>query len=264
MSSHSRRSSRTGALRRSWSASRRMISGPLTLLCACAALSTTASSADASSVTQARSATHGRGSQQLAVLDFEHRVYQFPRTNSQVKASIPPTTPITGEPTTLPVIAQTTNRSGRTWLEVMLPGRPNSSTGWIMRGGTEQQSTGWSIKINTTARFVWVYNYGKLARSFSAVVGKSSTPTPTGQFFVEESVIMPTSEPGGPYALALSARSDVFQQFDGGPGQIAIHGLDGLGGTPGQAESHGCVRLATPDITWLAARIVPGTRVTIS
>jgi hypothetical protein len=35
---------------------------------------------------------------------------------------------------------------------------------------------------------------------------------------------MPVSEPGGPFALALSARSDVFQEFDGGPGQIAIDG----------------------------------------
>jgi Ice-binding-like len=35
--------------------------------------------------------------------------------------------------------------------------------------------------------------------------------------------------PGGPYALATSDRSDVLQEFDGGPGQIALHGLDNLG-----------------------------------
>ena len=45
--------------------------------------------------------------------------------------------------------------------------------------------------------------------------------------------------------LALSARSNVLQDFDGGPGQIGIHGRDLLGGTLGQAESHGCMRLAT-------------------
>ena len=74
---------------------------------------------------------------------------------------------------------------------------------------------------------------------------------------------MPASEPGGPYALALSGRSNVFQEFDGGPGQIAIHGRIGLGGTPGQAESHGCMRVTTPNIDWLVRRIGAGTPVTI-
>jgi lipoprotein-anchoring transpeptidase ErfK/SrfK len=147
---------------------------------------------------------------------------------------------------------------------VMLPGRPNSSTGWIKSAGTEEIFTHWSIRISIASRQVRVYYAGRIAETFSAVVGKPSTPTPTGSFFVEEAVIMPASEPGGPYALALSARSNVFQEFDGGPGQIGIHGRDGLGGTLGQAESHGCVRLDTPDITWLASRIGPGTRVTIS
>jgi lipoprotein-anchoring transpeptidase ErfK/SrfK len=108
-----------------------------------------------------------------------------------------------------------------------------------------------------------VYRYGRVERSFPAIVGKPSTPTPQGQFFVEESVIMPRGAPGAPFALALSARSNVLQEFDGGPGQIAIHGLENLGGTLGTAESHGCVRLGLQAITWLIARIAPGTPVTI-
>jgi len=63
-------------------------------------------------------------------------------------------------------------------------------------------------------------------------------------------VTSPTIMPGEP-------------EFDGGPGQIAIHGRDRLGGTLGQAQSHGCVRLASSAISWLAARIGPGTPVTI-
>ena len=75
---------------------------------------------------------------------------------------------------------------------------------------------------------------------------------------------MPPSSPGAPFALALSARSDVLQEFAGGPGQIAIHGVANLAGTPGTAVSHGCVRLADRDIRWLAARIAPGVPVTIT
>jgi lipoprotein-anchoring transpeptidase ErfK/SrfK len=102
-------------------------------------------------------------------------------------------------------------------------------------------------------------------RSYLVVVGKPSTPTPTGQFFVEENIAEPPSFAGAPYALATSARSGVFREFEGGPGQVALHGVGGgLGGTPGQAQSHGCVRFTTAAITWLAARIYPGTPVTIT
>jgi lipoprotein-anchoring transpeptidase ErfK/SrfK len=145
----------------------------------------------------------------------------------------------------------------------MLPGRPDGSTGWIAQSGTRELVTGWRIAVDLAARRLSVYHDGRTVRTFQAVVGKPSTPTPTGQFFVEETVQMPAGHPGGPFALALSARSNVLQQFEGGPGQIAIHGRADLGGTLGAAESHGCVRLATASIDWLAARIDPGTPVQI-
>jgi lipoprotein-anchoring transpeptidase ErfK/SrfK len=236
----------------------------MTVACVGASLAATATAtANAASATT-REPAGVPAVQQLAVLDYGHLAYRYPRTNSSEKASILAHRPITGQVTTLPVVGQSTTRTGQRWLKVMLPGRPNSSTGWIKRAGTRQGATTWYIHVSLAARQVAVYHLGRLTRNFSAVVGKPSTPTPTGSFFVEETVIMPVSEPGGPYALALSARSNVLQEFDGGPGQIAIHGRDGLGGTPGLAESHGCMRLNTPDIDWLAARLLPGTRVTIS
>jgi lipoprotein-anchoring transpeptidase ErfK/SrfK len=100
-------------------------------------------------------------------------------------------------------------------------------------------------------------------RTLPAIVGKPSTPTPGGRFFVEESVRMLPGHPGGPFALALSARSNVLQEFEGGPGQIAIHGVENLGGTMGTAASHGCVRVSNRSSRWLAARIAPGVPVTI-
>jgi lipoprotein-anchoring transpeptidase ErfK/SrfK len=118
--------------------------------------------------------------------------------------------------------------------------------------------------VNLAARRVSVYGDGRMQRSFKAVVGKLSTPTPTGQFFVEETLQMPAGEAGGPFALALSARSDALQEFEGGPGQIAIHGRNSLGGTLGTAASHGCIRVNTASVDWLATSIGPGTPVTIS
>jgi lipoprotein-anchoring transpeptidase ErfK/SrfK len=146
----------------------------------------------------------------------------------------------------------------------MLPGRPNGSTGWIAEQGTRKLVTGWHLVVDLSARRVRAYRDGRIVRTFLAVVGKPSTPTPTGDFFVEETVQMSRGEAGGPFALALSGRSNALQEFEGGPGQIALHGRDNLGGTLGTAASHGCIRVDTASIDWLAARIGPGTPVTIS
>lgn len=149
------------------------------------------------------------------------------------------------------------------WLEVMLPGRPDGLTGWIAAQDTHRLVTGWHIVVDLARRRVSVYRDGHVVKTFQAVVGKPSTPTPTGRFFVEETLQMAAGHPGGPFALALSARSNALQEFEGGPGQIALHGRNDLGGTLGTAASHGCVRLSTASIDWLAARIGPGTPTTI-
>jgi hypothetical protein len=204
-----------------------------------------------------------RATEEGAVLLTGHRVYSRPQAGSRVLLTVPALRPMTGERTTLPVIGRATGARGRSWLRVMLPGRPNGSSGWISRKGTRPLVTGWHLVVNLEARRVTVYRHGRVLRRFRTVVGTPSTPTPTGSFFVEETLQMPAGEPGGPFALALSARSDVLQEFEGGPGQIAMHGRDNLGGTLGAAESHGCMRLATASIDWLVKRIGPGVPVTI-
>jgi L,D-transpeptidase catalytic domain len=186
----------------------------------------------------------------------------LPEAGSLLVALVPSQTPITGERTTLPVIGGD-RRDGIWWLHVMLPGRPNGLTGWIAQKGTRAGVTSWHLVVDLAGRRVSAYRGGRLLKRFRAVIGAPATPTPTGSFFVEETLQMRAGEPGGPFALALSARSDALQEFDGGPGQIAIHGRGNLGGVLGAAESHGCVRLATAGIAWLAARIGPGVPVRI-
>ena len=158
----------------------------------------------------------------------------------------------------LPVLGHT-----KSWLHVELPGRPNGLTGWIRKTQTVLSFTTWHLVVDLGQRRVLAYHSGRLAKAFYAVVGKPSTPTPTGTFFVEEALRLTPGGMGAPYALALSARSNVYQEFDGGPGQIALHGLTGIGGTPGTAVSHGCVRLDSSAITWLVLRVHAGAPVTI-
>jgi lipoprotein-anchoring transpeptidase ErfK/SrfK len=204
-----------------------------------------------------------QATQELVVLLAPQVAHTAPEAGSPVVAPVAGHRPITGERTTLPVLARSVGAGGAQWLHVMLPGRPDGLTGWITQSGTRLLVTPWRIVVDLAARRVKAYSNGRMIRDFAAVVGKPSTPTPSGEFFVEEVLRMAPAEPGGPFALALSARSNVLQEFEGGPGQIAIHGRENLGGTLGTAASHGCIRLATASIDWLAARIVPGTPVTI-
>ena len=203
------------------------------------------------------------GTQRLVILKAGHAVFLKPDRSSTRIEGVSAHRPLTGAATTLPVLSAKTV-AGHIWLRVRLPGRPNSHTGWISGDSTRDSSTPWRIRVDTSRRQVKVFDQGRVVKRFKAVVGKPSTPTPKGQFFVEESVVLHRGLSGSPFALALSARSNVFQEFEGGPGQIALHGLGGVGGTPGTAVSHGCVRLANGPITWLARRIGPGTPVTIT
>jgi lipoprotein-anchoring transpeptidase ErfK/SrfK len=117
--------------------------------------------------------------------------------------------------------------------------------------------------VRTSLRRVLVYRSGRLVRTFKAIVGKPSTPTPYGEFFVEEAVALRAGAVGAPFALALSARSNVLQEFEGGPGQIALHGLVSVGGVLGTAVSHGCIRMDNDAMRWLVTQFGFGVPVTI-
>jgi hypothetical protein len=197
-------------------------------------------------------------SQKLVGLLDAHEAFAKPGRHSAPLRLVKARRPLTGERTVLPVLGETKH-----WLHVRLPGRPNGSMGWIVRARTRISSTPWRIVVETSSRRVFVYRNGRLRRTLWAVVGKPSTPTPLGQFFVEESIALRPTDVGAPFALALSARSNVYQEFDGGPGQIGVHGLDNIGGVLGTAVSHGCVRLADGAMRWLVRRIGPGAPVTV-
>ncbi len=197
----------------------------------------------------------------LVLLLRSHTARVRPAAASQRIETVASRRPLTRVHTVLPVLGEAFHG---TWLRVRLPGRPNGHTGWIAAAGTRSTLTEWSIEVDLSKRRVAVFQAGRQVRDFPAVVGATSTPTPTGSFFVEEALSLAPSESGAPFALATSARSNVLTEFDGGPGQIALHGRAHLPGALGSASSHGCIRLATAAITWLAHRIGAGTPVMIT
>jgi L,D-transpeptidase catalytic domain len=203
-------------------------------------------------------------SQRLVVLLHDHVARAKPSADARRVEVVAARRPLTHVRTVLPVLGIAGAGGRSSWLRVRLPGRPNSHVGWISTRRTREASTDWQIVVKVSTRRVTVYNSDRVRRRFRAIVGNSSTPTPRGVFFIEEALALSSHHAGGPFALATSARSNVFQEFEGGPGQIGIHGTDNLSGALGTAASHGCIRLGTQAITWLVRRIGAGVPLVIT
>jgi lipoprotein-anchoring transpeptidase ErfK/SrfK len=205
-----------------------------------------------------------RASQPLVVLLDNHVARTRPSTRAHRMETVRARRPLTGVRTVLPFLGEAVSSSGRRWLHVRLPGRPNGHHGWIPASETRRTATEWHVALKLSSRLVTVYRDGRAERRFRAVVGNPSTPTPQGRFFVEEALALSPQAAGGPFALATSARSNVLQEFAGGPGQVALHGTNHLSDPLGSAASHGCIRLSTGAITWLARRIGSGVPLSIT
>ncbi|MBB4662190.1 L,D-transpeptidase [Conexibacter arvalis] len=164
------------------------------------------------------------------------------------------------------VLRSKRDQAGRRWLKVVLPIRPNGTRGWIRADYVQLRRTRYWIDVSTARRLVTVRRAGRVVRRFRAVVGAPGTPTPHGLFAIWERNRQP--DPGaflGPWALSLTALSNVLENYGGGPGRVAIHGRAGLSlNDPlGSARSHGCIRVANADVSWLAHRVPAGTPVAI-
>lgn len=168
--------------------------------------------------------------------------------------------------TRLLVLAARRDRRGRPWLKVDAPIRPNARTGWIAARDVRLDRTRWFLSVSTGRRELRAYRDGRLRRRARLVVGAPATPSPHGLFAVYE--ITRQADPAafvGPYALHLTALSNVLWDFGGGPGRVALHGRGpaSLVDPLGSARSHGCLRADNAVIDWLRGRARPGTPIRI-
>ena len=153
------------------------------------------------------------------------------------------------------------------WLRVLLPTRRTATP----RGSTPTASgssrTRWRVEIDRSARTVRVLRAGRTVRRYKAVVGAPATPTPTGRFAIAELARQPDPDGFlGPFALHLTAHSEVLDDYGGGPGRVAIHGRGGesLADPLGSARSHGCIRVDNAEVRFLARHLVAGVPVTVA
>lgn len=150
------------------------------------------------------------------------------------------------------------------WVEVMLPVRPNGSTGWIQTDAVSLYVADGEIIVSLSDReLVYVVDGVELLRT-EVGVGSDYNQTPTGHYFVTDSVTLADpNSPWGPHALGISARSDTITEFNGGDGIIGIHGTNNPNSI-GDNVSLGCVRVPNDMITALHQLVPIGTRVTVN
>ena len=164
------------------------------------------------------------------------------------------------------LVLDSARRDGRQWLEVLLPTRPNGSTGWIPRDKAALGHTPYWIELRLRTRRLSVYRDGHRIRRFRAVIGAPGTPTPRGLAAIYERNAQPDPRGFlGPWALSLTAFSQVLTNYGGGPGRVAVHGRGAasLRDPLGSARSHGCIRIDNAPVRWLARHAAPGTPIRI-
>jgi lipoprotein-anchoring transpeptidase ErfK/SrfK len=125
--------------------------------------------------------------------------------------------------------------------------------------------TSYRIEISISKRSLTLYQGAQSIYSAPVGVGKPQWPTPVGRTFVDAIVATPKFQLYiyGPTVLILGVHSDVFTEFDGGDGTVAIHGYPSdPGSTNGVASSHGCVR-ASPATISAISKVPLGTPVDV-
>jgi lipoprotein-anchoring transpeptidase ErfK/SrfK len=148
-------------------------------------------------------------------------------------------------------------------LHVLLPVRPNGSTGWIERADVTLSQHDYRIVVAVGAHQITVYKGDAIFDQEPIGVGTKDTPTPGGLYYTKELYKLPTANgPYGPFAYALSGYSDVLTDFAGGDGVVGIHGTNDPSAI-GHDVSHGCIRMSNPGITKLAQTLPLGVPVQI-
>jgi lipoprotein-anchoring transpeptidase ErfK/SrfK len=149
------------------------------------------------------------------------------------------------------------------WVRAYVPMRPNGATAWIPSADVSIGFVRSHIVVDLVSRRLTLYSDNRLVLQTPIAPGGPTSPTPTGLFFVTYAVRF--TDPGsgyGPYALGLSAFSDTYVTFEGGPGQVAIHGTN-QPGSIGTYASHGCIRVPNLVVSILAQQVPPGTPVEV-
>jgi lipoprotein-anchoring transpeptidase ErfK/SrfK len=160
------------------------------------------------------------------------------------------------------VLSEWTDPAGGRWVKIRVPMRPNGTTGWVPRDALRQYTVVRTLLVvNRTTLRATLYKSGRKILQVPVGVGKASTKTPAGHFWIREKFRVRGAPVYGPYAMGTSAYAPTLTDWPGG-GVVGIHGTNEPQLIPGR-PSHGCVRVPNAAITRLYRLITVGTPVSI-
>jgi lipoprotein-anchoring transpeptidase ErfK/SrfK len=146
------------------------------------------------------------------------------------------------------------------WFHVLLPVKPNGSTGWLKASDVQVATTSDYLRVTVSQFRIDHYVAGKWREGFPVAVGKPTTPTPTGLFYILASQAV-SQAPYTPGIFALSGFAP--QPIPGFLGAtLGVHGWTDPS-VVGTRASNGCVRLRSRDMDPLLRTLILGTPVDI-
>jgi lipoprotein-anchoring transpeptidase ErfK/SrfK len=149
------------------------------------------------------------------------------------------------------------------WVRVLLPVRPNGTTGWVKTSDVQLVPSRFRIDVDLSDHRLTVHDGDRVILEDTVAVGARETPTPIGKFYLRIVVKVPDPDTVyGPYAYGLSSHSDVLPEFNGGEAEVGIHGNNDAS-VLGKDVSHGCIRMDNDKITQLVRMLPMGTPVEV-
>lgn len=165
-----------------------------------------------------------------------------------------------GYPMTMPILEERGD-----WLRIMMPERPNMLTAWVKADSVTRSTSPWRMVLTLSETRVRVYKDGFEVWTAPVGIGKDSTRTPTGSYYVAV-VEQPGPAGYGPVVVNLNAHSEDIESWQGsGDAITAFHGPFGseeLIRAGGGKVSNGCLRMLPEDQLKMAP-ITVGTPVDI-
>ncbi|MGZ4277159.1 MAG: L,D-transpeptidase [Solirubrobacteraceae bacterium] len=160
------------------------------------------------------------------------------------------------------VLADWTDAKGARWFKIRLPMRPNGRTGWVTADSMGDLNTVHTqLVVNRRTLRVTLYKNGRQIFRAPVGVGKASTQTPSGSFWVTEKFHVRGAPVYGTRAIGTSAYAPHLTDWPGG-GVVGMHGTNEPGLVPGR-PSHGCIRMHNADINRLYRLVPKGTPIQI-
>ncbi|MEA2273580.1 MAG: hypothetical protein QOI98_2288 [Solirubrobacteraceae bacterium] len=197
----------------------------------------------------------------FAYVNAQARVRSAPRASARTVGRLRYRTE-DGPPEVYVALRSQLDAHDHVWLQVRLPKRPNGRRGWVPEEALSQlRVVRTQLRINRKTLRATLYRAGRRVWSSPIGVGKPSTPTPAGRFYIRERLRnLGGGGVYGPWAFGTSAYSRL-SEWPGG-GVVGIHGTDEPGLIPGR-PSHGCIRMPNDRISRLAKLMPVGTPVRI-